>query len=145
MKIRIARFLTVIVLVVAFCVPAFASDGIVPYASDQFDMTTVDIGAHANGQISMDCKAYGTSRMTSIGMTKLVIYEKTGNTWFIAETRLLKDNLDWMVYNTYNFGTTEWYDGTPGKEYYVKATFEGTNSKGTDTKTYTSAVVTATA
>lgn len=81
--------------------------------------------------------------MTNIGMTKLIIYEKTGNTWFIVETRLLKDNPDWMAYDTYNFGTSEWYDGTIGNQYFVKATFEGTNSKGTDTRTYTSAVVTA--
>lgn len=143
MKIRVAKFLTMIILASLLCVPAFANDEIVPYASDQFDMTNVDIAAQAGGKIVMDCKAYGTSRMTSIGMTKLTIYEKTGNAWFIVESRKLEDNPDWMVYNTYNFGTTEWYSGTVGKQYYVKATFEGTNSRGTDTRTYTSAVVTA--
>lgn len=142
MKKRICGSIMLMLLILSLCATAFADEA-VPYASDQFTSTVVDISAQSNGQIAVDCKAYGAGRMTSIGMTKLIIYEKTGNTWFIVETRTLADNPDWMVYNTYNFGTTEWYNGTAGKQYYVKATFEGTNSDGTDSRTYTSAVVTA--
>lgn len=141
MKKLIAVLLSVL-LIAALSGPVFADD-IVPYSSDQFTSTAVVISAQSNGQIALDCKTIGTGLMTSIGMTKIVIYEKADDTWSIKETRLLANNPNWMAYNAYWFGTTEWCQGTPGNDYYAKVTFQATNSKGTDSRVYTSAIVTA--
>lgn len=140
---RFIGILLSVIFVVALCVPAFADDQIQPHSSDQISSTVVNVSAWDDGQIAIDCKVSGTGRMTSIGMTKLVIYEKINNTWSIKEIRKLSAHPEWMSYNAFNFGITEWYDGTVGRDYYVQATYEATNDKGTDSRTFTSAIVTA--
>ena len=128
----------VIVFLVGAPVYAMAAEA---RASSYFSSYSASITASDNGKMNINFRVVGTGTMTKLGVSTVYIYK---NGTRIATRSYTADGNEYMMgSNTaYHSGSVP-YVGVAGQKYYAVVTFYAKNSKGSDTRTYTTSTITA--
>lgn len=95
----------------------------------------------SNGKINIEFRVVGTGTMTQIGASTVYIYKN--GTRIATRSYTAEGNEYMMGHNTYIHSGSVPYYGVAGQKYYAVVTFYAKNSKGSDTRTYTTSTVTA--
>lgn len=137
----LSRRLLAMVLVVAtiFCmiVPASAATGedeVAPAASAYINGVWAQaIGSNGTVKVNFSISATGT--MTSLGATKIQIWNSGGT---VSKTFYPSTTGGMTGYNRSSYASAvTWYNATPGSKYYAVVYYSASNSSGYDTAVYT--------
>jgi hypothetical protein len=86
--------------------------------------------------VTVNFYVVGTNIMDMIGVKKIYLYEKTGNTWYLVETYDYTDTnyaAEMMGYNSgFKSGGVD-YSGSASKCYYADVRFYAERAGGSDT------------
>lgn len=128
----------VLVVVTIFCmiVPASAATGedeVAPAASAYINGVWAQaIGSNGTVKVNFSISATGT--MTSLGATKIQIWNSGGT---VSKTFYPATTGGMTGYNRSSYASAvTWYNATPGSKYYAVVYYSASNSSGHDTATY---------
>ncbi len=123
---------------------AFASENIMPLASNYIFGTNADIIAGNKGELTISFHLGSPAPMTELGASSIDIYENNGKTTRWVKTVYSTDEgYENMMGSGMYYGSNITYTGTIGYDYYAKIHFVARNSSGGDTVTSTTPTVTA--
>ncbi len=123
---------------------AFASEGIIPTASNYIFGTNAGITPESNGELIISFHLGSPSPMTELGASSIDIYEDNGRTTRCVKTVYSTDKgYEDMMGSGMYYGSNIRYTGTIGYDYYAKVHFVARNSSGGDAVTSTTTTVTA--
>ena len=147
-KKQIIRFLA-LCLTAVFILPmsakAAAPESVAPLASNQLDTYSANVVARGSGKLSVSFTIYGVGVMDAVGCQRIRLYESLdgANWYFVAEfTPTSYSNM--MAYGARELISSVPYSGVAGRYYKAFVTVTATNSSGTDTRSFWTAVVRAT-
>ena len=135
-----ALFMTFVMLIGLTATISFARSSW--YISSYRAWLTPEVGGIIN--VTIDVQAY--DYMTEVGASRVEIFEsKDGGSTWTSKRIYLKSIYPELVTNNdiLYFETPISYPGTPGYKYYAEITVYAGDSTGSDTKEYTTGVVTA--
>lgn len=112
-------------------------------ASDQIDGGWAVAQASSGGEIAVEFQINGTGKMSKIGASLIVVYEKGSNGWTEFDRITASDDPSLFTTGAYSHCRTKYFHGVVGRQYYAKVTTFATNSSGTDYRTYTTSIVVA--
>lgn len=104
-------------------------------ASEYITATNTWITRDGN-TVKVNFSIIGTNMMDQIGVKKILLYEKNGNTWSLVETYNYTDPLyaaTMMGSSTSAKSGHVPYSGSASKDYYAKVTFYAEKDGGSDT------------
>lgn len=104
-------------------------------ASEYIAVTNTWISRDGN-TVKVNFYIVGTNTMDQIGVKKILLYEKNGNTWSLVETYNYTDPLyaaTMMGSSTAGKSGHVPYSGSASKDYYAKVTFYAEKDGGSDT------------
>jgi hypothetical protein len=140
---RLVVMTLVLAMLLPMVLPVSAADsdiGISP-ASSSYISAVWASATGSNGKITVEFDITGTSRMTSLGATKVQIKDSSGTT---VKTFYSSTTSGMIGYNkSYYYSTVTYNGATSGKKYYAVVSFKAANSSGSDTDTYVTAYTTA--
>lgn len=133
-----ALFLSILILCTTI-VPVFAEDsngGISPQASNYINSYTAYVEAGStSGSLKVQFSITATGKMTSLGASKIQIYNSSGT---CVKTFYATSTTGMLASNRYAYASSVTYTGaTSGSKYYAVVTFKASNSSGGDSGTYT--------
>ena len=147
-KKQIIRFLS-LCLIVIFClsttVSAAAPEYSEPMSSEQLRTYSAYIVPSGSGNLVIRYNVYGKDIMDAVGCQRIRLYESLdgANWYFVAEfTPTSYSNM--MAYGARELISSVPYSGVAGRYYKAFVTVTATNSSGTDTRSFWTAVVRAT-
>ncbi len=132
MKKFLSHSLTVVLLLIfsfSLCVPASAS----VYASDYLVKYSATLSPQGDGVMKISYTVMGNGILKELGVSKIVMEKKSGNSWIEVETFT---NADYPELSTTNNNVCKdhiLYNGVAGTEYRAKVTIFG----NTDYRTFT--------
>ena len=106
-------------------------------ASEYINATSAWISRDGN-TVKVNFYIVGTNTMDQIGVKKILLYEKNGNTWSLVETYNYTDPLYAATMMGSSTGAKSGhvpYSGSASKDYYAKVTFYAEKDGGSDTIT----------
>lgn len=128
---KICALMIILVFVLSVCATAQANGGIMPFASQVIDETTIGV-TFPSGKIRVLCNIKTVAVADKLGVQRVQVYEKNGSSWKeIADESSKYGTSD----DNYSYVLLE--DATSGKEYKIVATFYGKIGSLTDTHTQT--------
>ena len=133
---RLLSVLLAVVTVVCMIVPAYAATGedeVSPAASAYIDGVWAQaIGS--NGTVTVNFSIYATGTMTSLGATKIQIWNSGGT---VSKTFYPSTTGGMTGYNRSSFASAvTWYNANPGSKYYAVVYYQANNSSGADSAYY---------
>ena len=132
MKKYLSRGLTVFLLLVFSCSLSISANAAV-YASDYLYGYSATLSPQGSGVMKISYTVIGTNTLKEIGVSKIVMEKKSGNSWIEVETFT---NADYPELSTTNNNVCKdhiLYNGVAGTEYRAKVTIFG----NTDYRTFT--------
>lgn len=138
MRNKLITSLSVFLLMLSFLMPYADAT---TYASDQIDFGWVVAQKSSSGKIAVEFEVNGTGRMSKIGASYIVLYEKYSNSWREAETVTSSDYPSMYTTQAFSHCDTVYFNYVPGRQYYAVVTVFASNAQGTDYRTYTSNII----
>lgn len=146
---KLMQFIFVLVFALSLCVctveAATLSSGSISLqrASDYFDTYIIDTTSGAKGEVVVNFRIYTTDVMSSIGVKKIVIQEKSGTRWQEAFTKQGTSSNGLLDKGADEFSGSYTYKGESGKTYRAIVTICAEDSFGSDSRTVTTRSVIA--
>lgn len=144
---KVSRSLAVILaclLLLNTTAAAFASNDIMPLASNYIAGTQSDIIPQSGGKLLITFRVTAPAPMTTLGAASVLVYEDDGTGARWVKTILPTDpDCENMLGSGMYHGSNVTYTGTPGYKYYAKVYLTARNSTGFDTIPSTTPTVTA--
>lgn len=109
-------------------------------ASNYFGSTEVTCIPTGSGKVTVEVEIIATHTMTSLGPTKIEIWEKQSNGSY-SKVKTYSGGM--LSSNTSHAFATKTYQGTSGTKYYARATLYAEDSNGSATRTHVSSTITA--
>lgn len=135
------KTISFVVALVMLCSVCFAA---VPRASEYISSGNAASTATAvKGEIEITYDVTGRGRMTKIGASKIIVQEKNGGSWETVKTFWGSVSNGMLDENTTSHAGSVTYTGTSGKQYRAIVTVYAENSGGSDSRTVTTAAVSA--
>ena len=133
-----ALFLSILILCTTIA-PVFAEDsngGVSTQASSYISSYSAYVEAGStSGSLKVQFSITATGKMTSLGASKIQIYNSSGN---CVKTFYATSTTGMLASNRYAYSSSVTYTGaTSGSKYYAIVTFKASNSSGGDSGTYT--------
>ena len=132
MRKKTLRILAIVILLsMLLSTAAFAA----VTASEYIAVTNTWISRDGN-TVKVNFYIIGTNMMDQIGVKKILLYEKTGNTWNLVATYNYTDPLyasTMMISTSGAHSGHVPYSGSASKDYYAKVTFYSEKDGGSDT------------
>lgn len=132
MRKKTLRILVIVILLsMLLTTAAFAAIS----ASEYIAATNTWITRDGN-TVKVNFSIIGTNMMDQIGVKKILLYEKTGNTWNLVKTYNYTDPLyasTLMISTSAGHSGHVSYSGSASKDYYAKVTFYAEKDGGSDT------------
>lgn len=142
MRTKVNRLIAVVIVVAvlsSMMVPAFAADpdsGIAPHAS-YYISSVYAYAAGGTGSITVHFSIVPTGKMTSLGATKVQIYDYNDT---LVKTFYSSSTSGMLISNAYSHSSSvTYYGATSGQKYYAVVTFKAANSSGGDSDYYVTA------
>ena len=135
MKAKMIRTMAIIViLTIILSMAAFAAQNSSAYIS-----STNGYFLRSGNDVNIYFTIVGKHLMNEIGVSKIYLYEKNGNTWsrvytFDADDSNYTTNM--LSYNASAHADHVTYSGSSTKDYYAKIYFYAADDDGSDTITY---------
>jgi hypothetical protein len=142
MKKTVSIFLVITLLASILYVPAIAYDNSID-ASNQIASYSLTITPRGSGRVEVTVNIVGTHRqMTRIGFPTVTIYERanSGSPWQIVRVTGPHYNPN-VPAGSHSHVVT--YQGVAGRQYYAWAQFLAQDTQGTDTRSASSPMITA--
>ena len=131
------KFLSCIIAIsTLLMVPVSAYSNIVYRASEQLTSYSINVKPIGGGRLAISFSVDGTGKMTRIGAKRIVVHQKVGGTWALANS-LDQDDAGMISNNSYYHGNTIYYNGISGEEYRVEVTIFAEDASGSDSRTQT--------
>ena len=135
MRIKNLRSITFfVVLTVILSMATFATQNSSAYIS-----STSAYFTRSGNDVNIYFSIVGRGMMDEIGVSKIYLYEKSGNTWSLVYTFDSDDptyTSDMLSFNASAKGDHVTYSGSSTKDYYALLYFYASNSNGSDTIHY---------
>lgn len=133
-----ALFLSVLILCTTIA-PVFAGDSdseISTQASKYINAYSAYVEAGStSGSLNVQFNITATGKMTSLGASKIQIYNSSGT---CVKTFYATSTTGMLASNRYSYASSVTYTGaTSGAKYYAIVTFKASDSTGGDSGTYT--------
>lgn len=132
---KIHKYTLTLFLLLAFsislCIPASAS----VYSSDYLAKFNATISAQGGGVIKISYTVMGTDTLEELGVSKIVVEKKVGNSWIEAKTYTNDDYPELSTTNSNVCKDHILYNGVVGTEYRAEVTVFG----NIDYRTFTTA------
>lgn len=129
-------FILVFIILATMTIPVFAAapETLSPQASAYITSVYANTTG-GSGSITVYFSITGKNKMTSLGATRIVIYDTNGTP---VKTYKYDTTSGMMGYNkTFHSGSVTWYGATSGSKYYAIVGYKAADSSGSDTTTYT--------
>lgn len=130
---KIASVVLVVLIIASMMVPAMAK------ASDQLSSYCASVSGQGGGLVGVSLDVAGTGIMTTIGYSRVIIYEKQAGDWVPVKSF----SSGMTNSNDYCYVGSVSYNGRSGYQYYAEVTCFATNAKGTDSRTFNTSITTA--
>lgn len=111
-------------------------------ASDQIANGWATAYVYSDHKIGIEYQVIGTGIMSMLGANCVKLYEKNGNSWKLADTKNQTDFLPLFTTNLQSYCYEVFFSVDSGKQYYAEVYAFATNKDGTDSRIYSSNVVT---
>ena len=123
-----------VILSLLLCMATFASQNSSAYIS-----STGAYFTRSGNDVNIYFSIVGRHLMNEIGVSKILLYEKNGNTWSRVYTFDADDpnyTINMLSYNASAHADHVTYSGSATKDYYAKVYFYAADDDGSDTITY---------
>jgi hypothetical protein len=137
---KITAFFLLFVFSLSIGVSAAMPSTVEPRSNSYIYIAAASASA-SNGTVTISFDVTGTSKMTSIGASKIQIYKYGGTS--PAYTFYSSSYPSMLGSNSIYYTSSVSYSGTSGTKYYAVVTFYAKNDNGSGTLTYTTKTVTA--
>jgi len=140
MKRNIMRTIS-IALILALCISTLSVTE-AARSSDYIISRYASVSSAGGGRITVNYSITATSKMTTIGATKVEIKNSSGTT--LRTYKSTDAGYEYMMSsNIAIYSSSVPYQGISGNSYYAVVYFKAGNSSGSDTSTYTTSLATA--
>ena len=138
---KIFSFILTIFMLVGVSGSALANDEIMPLSSLYIDAYGVALSAEGNGEMCVSMSVDGVGVQDKIGVVYVDIYEKRNGQWYAYDTLYATDHPEFYDYVSRDYMGDAYFEGTPGRSYYVTMKAYAGSDGGSDTRYISSEVV----
>jgi len=137
------KLFRIVALIIMLGTIASTTANAAPISASEYISSYAAVTTKSGTKLTVTYSVDGNTLMTSIGASKITIYEKNGSAaWKVVKTFSYPATTGLRSSNAASHYSSVTYTGVAGRQYYAVVEFYAGNSTGSDTKTSSTNTVT---